>query len=120
LPKSVTIAATLDAAALREWLRRVALLASEQTRAFSLALDSGRFTLTTSGGYSDEASETLDAAFTGEPLRVAFNASFLLDMLAVVKTGEVEMAFKDAESTVELRPTVQAYKFRYTVMPMRL
>jgi len=52
---------------------------------------------------------------------VGFNASFLLDMLAVIKTGEVEIALKDPESAVELRPTDQAtYRYRCVVMPMRL
>ncbi|MGH9325290.1 MAG: hypothetical protein ACRD2B_01170 [Terriglobia bacterium] len=110
-----------DAAALRESLRRVALLASEQTHAVSLALNSDLLTLTTSGGDTGEASESLDAAFTGSPSRIGINASFLLDMLGVVKTGEVEIAFKDAESAVEIRPTDQAtYHYRCVVMPMRL
>ena len=121
LPKNNTITATLDAAALRESLRRVALLASEQTHAVCLALDSGRLTLTTSGGDTGEASETLDAAFTGTPLRIGFNASFLLDMLGVVKTGEVEIVLKDAESAVELRPVDQShFRYKVIVMPMRL
>lgn len=121
LPKSNTITATLDTAALRESLRRVALLASEQTHAVCLALDSGRLTLMTSGGDTGEASETLDAAFTGQPVRLGFNASFLLDMLGVVKTGEVEIALKDAESAVEFRPVDQSvYRYRNVVMPLRL
>lgn len=120
LPKSNTITATLDAGALRESLRRVALLASEQTHAVCLALESGRLMLTTSGGDTGEASESLDAAYTGEPLRVGFNASFLLDMLGVVKTGEVEIGFKDAESAVEFRPADQTFRYRYVVMPVRL
>jgi DNA polymerase III subunit beta len=121
LPKNHSVTATLDAATLRESLRRVALLASEQTHAVCLALDSGRVTLTTSGGDSGEASESLDAACTGGPLRVGFNASFLLDMLGVVKTGEVEVALKDPESAVEFRPTDQAtYHYRCVVMPMRI
>ena len=121
LPKSNTITATLDAAALRESLRRVALLASEQTHAVCLALDSGLLTLTTSGGDTGEASESLDAAYTGEAMRVGFNASFLLDMLGVLKTGEVEIALKDAESAVEFRPADQSQnRYKYVVMPMRL
>ena len=120
LPKNNTITATLDAAAMRESLRRVALLASEQTHAVCLALESGRLTLSTSGGDAGEASESLDAAYAGEPMRVGFNASFLLDMLGVVKTGEVEVALKDPESAVEFRPTDQTYRYRYVAMPMRL
>ena len=121
LPKSNTITATFDAAALRDALRRVTLLASEQTHAVCLALESGGLTLSTSGGDAGEASESLNVAYTGEPLRVAFNSTFLLDLLGVVKNGDVEIALKDAESAAELRPLDQAeYRHRYVVMPMRL
>lgn len=121
LPKNNTITATLDAAALRESLRRVALLAPDQTHAVCLALDPSRLTLTTSGGDTGEASETLDAVYSGQPLRVGFNAWFLLDMLGVVKTGEVEIALKDPESAAEFRPVDQAtYHYCCVVMPMRL
>jgi DNA polymerase-3 subunit beta len=120
LPKSNTITATIDAAALRESLRRVALLSSEQTHAVSLVLESSRLTLSTSGADAGEATASLDAAYSGEPLRVTFNSAFLLDLLGVVKTGEVEIALKDAQSAAELRPADQGeYRYRYVVMPMR-
>jgi DNA polymerase III subunit beta len=121
LPKNNAIKATLDVAALRGTLRRVSLLASEQTHAVSIAFDSGRLTLTASGSDTGEASESLDAAYTGEPLRAGFNASYLLDMLEVVKTGEVEIVLKDAESAAEFRPVDQSeFRYRYVVMPVRI
>jgi len=120
LPKSNTITVALDAAALREALRRVALLASEQTHAVCLALESGRLALSTLGGEAGEASESLDATYNGEPMRVGFNSAFLLDLLGVVKNGDIEIALKDAESAAELRPVDQGeYRYRYIVMPMR-
>ncbi len=121
LPKSNTITVTLDAAALRESLRRVALLAPEQTHSVSLALERGRLAISTWGGDAGEASESLDAAYSGEPLRVAFNCQLLLDLLGVVKSGDIEIALKDAESAAGLRPVGQdEYRYRYIVMPMRM
>ena len=61
----------------------------------------------------------MDAAYTGEPLRVAFNSHFLLDFLNVVKSGQVQIALKDNQSAAELRPADQG-EYRYVVMPMRL
>lgn len=120
LPKSAAITATLEVTALRESLRRVSLLASEQTHAILIAFDSGRLTLTTSRSDSGEATETLDAAYAGAPLRVGFNASYLLDMLDVIRTGEVEIALKDAESAVKLQPADQSeFRYRYVIMPVR-
>ena len=120
LPKSNTLRATLDAATLRESLRRVTLLAPEQTHAVCLTLEPGRLTLSASGADTGEATESLDAAYQGEALRVAFNSAFLLDLLSVIKSGNVEIALKDAESAAELRPSEQAdYRYTCVIMPMR-
>jgi DNA polymerase-3 subunit beta len=120
LPKSNTLRATLDAATLRESLRRVTLLAPEQTHAVCLTLESGRLTLSASGADTGEATESLDAAYQGEALRVAFNSAFLLDLLGVIKSGNVEIALKDAGSAAELRPSDQAdYRYTCVIMPMR-
>ena len=85
-----------------------------------LALEPGQLTLSAAGGEAGEAVESMDAAYSGEPLRVAFNCRFLLDFLGVVKSGQIEMALKDNQSAADLRPTDQEYKYRYVVMPMRL
>jgi len=120
LPKSNTLRATLDAATLRESLRRVTLLAPEQTHAVCLTLESGRLTLSASGADTGEATESLDAVYQGEALRVAFNSAFLFDLLGVIKSGNVEIALKDAESAAELRPSEQAdYRYTCVIMPMR-
>jgi DNA polymerase-3 subunit beta len=120
LPKSNTLRATLDAATLRESLRRVTLLAPEQTHAVCLTLESGRLTLSASGADTGEATESLDAAYQGEALRVAFNSAFLLDLLGVIKSGNVEIDLKDAQSAAELQPSEQAdYRYTCVIMPMR-
>jgi DNA polymerase-3 subunit beta len=94
------------------------LLAPEQSRAVSLAFEPGRLTVSTAGGDAGEATESLDAAYGGEPLRIGFNGNFLLDFLSVVRNGQVELALKDAESAAELRPVDQE-RYRYVIMPMR-
>jgi DNA polymerase-3 subunit beta len=121
LPQSNSIVLTLDAAAFREALARVSLLAPEQSHGLCLALERGQLTLSTTGGDAGEAVESMNAAYSGEPLRVAFNCLFLLDFLNVVKSGQVEIALKDNQSAADLRPTdVDQYHWRYVVMPMRL
>jgi len=121
LPNSNNIVVTVDAAALRASLARVSLLAPEQSRAVCLAFEPGRLTVSTAGGDAGEATESLDAAYSGEPLRIGFNGHFLLDFLSVVRNGQVEIAFKDAESAAELRPVEQEqYRYRCGVMPMRV
>jgi DNA polymerase III subunit beta len=121
LPQSNSIVLTLDAAGLREALSRVSLLAPEQNHGVCLALESGQLTLSTTAGDAGEAVESMDAAYSGEPLRVAFNCRFLLDFLGVMKSGQIEIALKDNQSATDLRPAdLDQYRWRYVVMPMRL
>ena len=120
LPQLNSIVVTLDAGGLREALARVSLLAPEQSHGVCLALERGQLTLSTTGGDVGEAVESMDAAYSGEPLRVAFNCLFLLDFLTVAKSGQVEIALKDNQSAADLRPADQECQFRYVVMPMRL
>jgi DNA polymerase-3 subunit beta len=118
LPTSNSIVVAVDAAGLRGSLVRVSLLAPEQSRAVSLAFEPGRLTVSTAGGDAGEATESLDVTYSGEPMRIGFNGYFLLDLLSVVRNGQVEIAFKDAESAAELRPIDQE-QFRYVIMPTR-
>lgn len=121
LPKSNGTVATLDAAAFREALERVSLLAPERGHGVSFALDSGSVTLSATGGDAGEATESLDAAYSGEPLRIGFNCLFLLDFFSVVKTGQMEITLKDEQSAVEFRPVdADPYHYHYVLMPMRL
>ena len=121
LPQSNSIVLTLDAAGFREALARVSLLAPEQSHGVCLALERGQLTLSTAGGDAGEAVESMDAAYGGDAMRVAFNCLFLLDFLGVVKSGQVEIALKDNQSAADLRPAdLDQYRWRYVVMPMRL
>ena len=99
-------------------MRRVSLLASEQTHAVCPALASGRLTLSTSGGDAGEASESLDAAYTGEPLRVA--TSIPVEILAAgqgwkvgrsrwkIENGAFNVLTRDHSLTHNYHPIVAA------------
>ena len=69
--------------------------------------------------------KSIDAAYSGEPLRVAFNSRFLLDFLDVMKSGQVEIALveialNDNQTAAELRPAdLDQYRWLFIVMPMR-
>lgn len=121
LPQSNGNVVTLDAAAFREALQRVSLLASENHHGVSVAFEQGGATLSSTVSDAGEATETVDANYKGEPLRVGFNCLFLLDFFSAVKNEQVEIGLKDDQSAVELRPADQPDNgcYKYIVMPMR-
>jgi DNA polymerase-3 subunit beta len=121
LPQSNGTVATVDTAAFRKALERVSLLACDQHHGVSLALDSGRITLSTVASDTGEATESVDAEYTQKPIRVGFNSQFLLDFLRVVKNGRVEIVLKDEQSAAEFRPAdPQGHHYQYVIMPMRI
>ena len=68
-----------------------------------------------------EASETIQAEYTGEETDIGFNAQYLQDFLNVIGEGAVAFEFKDGNSQAQLRPAEGGdYDYKYVVMPMRL
>ena len=113
----------LDTDQIRAAVRRVALLANEQSNAVRVLLDQDRLEIASSGGEYGEAMEVLDARNDHEPVRIGFNYRLLVDFFEVLdKGGRVRMALKDDQSAVEFRPIEEenGCQYRYVVMPLRL
>jgi DNA polymerase-3 subunit beta len=122
LPETSSSVATVDAAALAEAVRRVALVAS-RTSPIRLSFSGDGLTLEAGGLDDAEAAESLPAGFDGEPLTIAFNATYLLDGLGSLDSDEAQLSF-----TAPTKPAVLTGKsgpddesdHRYLLMPVRL
>ena len=118
LPTESAAAARLATAALVESVRRVALVA-QRTTPVRLSFSERELTLEAGGSDEASASETLEAAYEGEPMTIAFNPSFLLDGLGALDSDDVTMSF-----TTPTKPAVLTGKdsdaYRYLLMPVRL
>ncbi|WP_331771148.1 DNA polymerase III subunit beta (plasmid) [Embleya sp. NBC_00888] len=95
-----TAVATIDAAALIEAVRRVSLVI---TRNAPVRLSFARDSLRIEAGTTDqaEARATVPVTMTGEPTRVAFNPTHLLDGLAALRTPTARLMF-----SAPTKPTV--------------
>ena len=61
----------------------------------------------------------VDASIEGEPIEIAFNVRFLIDVLNVVETSEVSLETNGSSSPGVIRP-VGRDDFLHVVMPMHL
>ena len=61
----------------------------------------------------------MDASIEGEPIEIAFNVRFLIDVLNVVETSEVSLETNGSSSPGVIRP-VGRDDFLHVVMPMHL
>lgn len=134
LPKSHTSMASVEIAPLVEAIRRVSLVADRNAQV-RMHFKQGQVTLYASGADSGEASETLDAAFTGaDELLIAFNSGYLKDGLAVIPTNRVVFGFTEASRPAIMIPEPEQMPeaggdgtfvtpdtdFTYLLMPVRL
>src|SRR5215469_3162085 len=121
LPKDNNKIIPLNADELNAAILRVAQFADERSRAVRLRLEKGEVKISASSTEAGESEDSLEAAYTGEPLTIGFNAAYLVDFLKAAGSSEVRLELKDPQSAGQLRPAEgDDYKYRYIVMPMRI
>ncbi len=86
-------------------LKRIAIYANKTTN--QVVLDISDKSLTVSAqdlDFSNEATEQMSCTYEGNPMRIAFNAKFLVEMLGVLDTDEVKMEFSTPSRAGILTP----------------
>ncbi|MEE2674564.1 MAG: DNA polymerase III subunit beta [Myxococcota bacterium] len=119
IPDSLNQQLVLAADPLLHALRRVALLASERSRAVTLEFSNGKLTITSSNPDLGDAREELDIDYAGETLAIGFNSKYLIDALGVSGAKEVRFGLQDDLSPTQLVPTDDEDTLA-VVMPMRI
>ncbi|NRB63660.1 MAG: DNA polymerase III subunit beta, partial [Saprospiraceae bacterium] len=73
-------------------LKRIAIYANKTTNQVILNINDGSLTVSAQDlDFSNEATEQLACTYEGEPLTIGFNAKFLVEMLGVLESDEVQM-----------------------------
>ena len=102
-------------------IKRVSLLSSERSGAVNFHIDNNKIDITSSSPEVGEATETLSVDYTSAPLKISFNAQYILDFLNVVDTDSVQLEFKDEMSQAVMRPVgANGCDYTYVIMPMRV
>lgn len=66
-----------------------------------------------------DAVEKIDADYSGEEIKIAFNPDYLLDGMTSVETDEVALEIRDPLKAVMIKPVGES-GFQYLIMPVRL
>jgi DNA polymerase-3 subunit beta len=90
-----------------------------------LSFSTGQVTLEAGTGDEARASETMDAAFEGEDISLAFNPGYLLEGLSALEAPFTQLSYTTSTKPAVLtgRPAAEAEHdpaYRYLVMPIRL
>lgn len=119
LPRGGDKVLLTDRDALRQALLRASVLSNEKYRGVRMLLDDGVLRLLASNPEQEEAEEEIEVNYAGGKLEIGFNVGYLLDVLAVIEQAEIEVTFKDGDSSADIRAGGNP-GCRYVVMPMRL
>ena len=122
IPRENDKSMSADKAALSAALRRMSIVASDQTHRIRLAFANGTCKLSVTTPDLGEAQEEMTVAYDGDPLEIGFNAAYLLEVLKYMPTDEVRMSFKAPERAATCEPVGWDDPASYLtlVMPLRL
>jgi len=117
LPESFEVELSLPRAELLDVVRRAGVMAQRNTP-LRLRFADGALTISAQSQDVGETSESIPAAYNGEPLEIGFNAEFLREGLESVTADEVTVQLINP-----LRPgllSTEGDAFWYLIMPIRL
>lgn len=122
IPRENDKIATADKAALAAALRRMSIVASDQTHRIRMAFANASCKLSVQTPDLGEAQEELAVGYEGDPLEIGFNALYLLEVLKYMPTDEVRLTFKAPERAATCEPVGWDDPASYLtlVMPLRL
>src|SRR4051794_29303406 len=104
IPKDNDRVAVADKQALTSALKRMSVIASDQTHRIRLSFNAGLVRFSVQTPDLGEAQDELPVRYTGDQLDIGFNATYLLEILRYIPTEEVRLTFKAPERAATIEP----------------
>lgn len=122
VPRDNDKTAIAERDALIHALRRMSVVASDQTHRVKLSFREAEMTLFVSTPDVGEANEKMAVDYQGDALEIGFNASYLLEVLKYIEGDQVRLTFKTPERATLITPAGKQEGEDYfaLVMPLRL
>jgi len=119
IPKDNDKEAYVDKSAIEAGVRRMAVMASSQTHRISLSFEADKLRLQAVTPDLGQARDELKLDYQGDRMEIAFNASYLLEILRNMPAGEVKVTFKTAERATTIQPSGTEMDYLCLIMPLR-
>ena len=98
-------------------LRQVSLFTSDSSSSVRFGFETGQLHLSATSSEVGEGQVSMPVDFAGQPIEIAFNPFYLLDILRHSKDETVKFGLNDAHNPGLITDTSQAL---FVIMPMRL
>ncbi|BDB22676.1 MULTISPECIES: DNA polymerase III subunit beta [Cupriavidus] len=119
IPKGYKNAFAIDRVRLQQALQRTAILTTDKFKGVRCILDTHVLKISSTNADQEEAQEELELDYSGDALDIGFNVTYLLDVLANLKSEQVQVSLGDSNSSA-LITVPEDDNFKYVVMPMRI
>jgi len=122
-PEDLKNSLIIDKNALKNSVKRIALMAAEDTLRIKLDISMDRLEISALNRDMGEAKEVIsDLAYIGEPVSIAFNHKFLQSILNVIDSDKARILFGNSKDPVLIFNDVDPENTaaRYLLMPLRL
>lgn len=120
LPKESDKVCVANRAELAAVIRRVAIVASDQTHRVRLSFGPERLALAVQTPDLGEAEDELSVSYEGTPLEIGFNAQYLLEVLRYIESEDVRVSMSAPERPATFEPVGDETDYMCLVMPLRL
>ncbi|MES2998515.1 MAG: DNA polymerase III subunit beta [Pseudomonadota bacterium] len=119
IPQSGDKFLTVDRNLFKASLARVAVLSNDKHRSVCLEMKNNALRIFANNFDQEEAEDHLDVLYSGEEITVAFNITYLMDVLNSLPEGSVKLTLTSTDASVRLE-SVEENSSIYVIMPMRL
>ena len=124
IPRDNDKEAVVDRKAIESAVRRMAVVASDQTHRIRLKFHEDKVDLNVLTPDLGEGHDELELQYAGDEIEIGFNANYLLEVLRYMPTDEVKLAFKAPERAATVEPiwgdAGGSEDYLCLVMPLRL
>lgn len=118
IPKDFTMTALVSKTELESAIRRASTISSDKSRIVLLKFEKNKMYINAQAQDEGEAFEEIDIKYEAEPIEVSYNAVYLMDVLKVIETPEVEIKLISSMNPGVIKPAGDE-SFVYVVMPIR-
>jgi len=119
IPQKLSQKIKINREAFLQSLKRVSLLANHKSKAVTLAFSNGKMEITSNNPELGDAKEELEINYTGQDIKIGFNAKYIQDVLQVIQDEDVDLEINDQLSPGLMRPHSDK-NYTCVVMPMRI
>lgn len=120
IPKNCDKSITIDRDILKNALLRAAILCNEKFHGVRFEFRKNLLRILANNPEQEVAEEELNIDYESEDLDIGFNVTYLLDILNILKPGNINLAFSDSNTSMRLEEPESKGDSIFVIMPMRL